>query len=506
MKIFKQRKIITYTIFVIAVIFTLTACKDTDTDEPHDIFGDVDNSIFDEYIYRANNILSRELPVPVSGVLINEDDIVYWYADSTPEIVITTINEFGTVKQTTRIPAQGWRVAAHGLQITGENNIELIKVEDFETSDVVVTYAAYNQQGIELSAVDISGVIARGNQFVQIKQAIFTDDGNIAVVVDEFGPFDNVILLNKEGNLLGQLQINSVLNICKLKDGRIVALERERFIEGAGLSMREIDFESGDWGESIPLTVPNSTKLIPVGASQNFDLMINDGRFLYGYTIETHTQTHTQTPLLDWIEVGVIPTYDFHIGFLTDDRIIVLETQNTSTDEDEKWHTDFYILSCVSRDELPSKTVITLGGLFLDAGIRQEVISFNRENHEYQIELLNYSYSDLDKLRVEMITGGGPDIIMIHPNDPYNSEFFADFYPFIDADPIINREDKGTVPLSFYEHAVLKRFDSSIALQNASSSDIFVSKTLQSAAKSLIINMLFCPFGRAQGKRKNGAG
>ena len=444
MKLFENNKTraysirIIYIILVIAVVFILAACKDASADETDDVSGSTDNSVFEEYIYRSNNILSRELPSAISGVLAHEENIVFWYADSTPEIVVTTINEHGIIKQTTHIPAEGWRVDAHGLQITGENNIELIKVEDFETGNAAVTYAVYDRQGAEITAVDISGAIARGNQFVRLKQAVFTDDGNIAVVIDEFGPYNDLLLVNKEGNLLGQLQINSVLNICKLKDGRVVALQRESFTAGAGVSLREIDFEKGDWGETLSLTIPNAVSLLPAEAGQDFDLIVSNGRLLYGYAIETNTQT----PILDWMETGVIPTLDFHISFFPDDRIVILETQNVSSGEDEKWLTEFYMLSRVSRDELPPRTVITLGGFFMDEGIRQEVIAFNRENEEYQIELLQYNYRDLDRLRVEMITtGGGPDLFMDHPSFPVRSEFYADLYTFIDADPVINRTD-----------------------------------------------------------------
>jgi len=61
MKIFMHRKIMTYAIFVIAVIFIITACvnTDTDTDDLNDIFGDVDNSIFDEYIQGKQCFISR---------------------------------------------------------------------------------------------------------------------------------------------------------------------------------------------------------------------------------------------------------------------------------------------------------------------------------------------------------------------------------------------------------------------------------------------------------------
>jgi ABC-type glycerol-3-phosphate transport system substrate-binding protein len=142
------------------------------------------------------------------------------------------------------------------------------------------------------------------------------------------------------------------------------------------------------------------------------------------------------------MEVGVIPTFDEHICVLPDDRIVILQTDVLSTNEESEWHTDVYILSRISRDEVPQKTVLTLGGFFFDEAIRQEIIAFNTENYNYQIEMQQFSFSDIDRLRVEMVTTGqGPDIFLDHPAFPVGSAFYEDLYSFIDADPVINRTD-----------------------------------------------------------------
>jgi len=436
----------TYIIYIICVclavssILFLAACGEMDNDVILDVYGDRDSSVLEAYIYRPFNILSIQQPYPMSGVLVDGDNIVYWYVDSTPDVVVTTVSEDGLFRQRTVIPTQtqGWRVSVGGLQITDDDNIALIKVEEYETGGAVVTYGVYDRDGIEIAAFDISDTVARGNSFVRIKQTVFADDGSLVIVIDEAGPFNDVFLLNDEGKSLGLLQINSALNITKLRDGRVVALQRERFVEGAGVSLREIDFIAGDWGDSISLTIPNSNRLLAAGADQGFDLIVNDGRLLYGYLLETHTQT----PLLDWTETGVIPTFDDFICFLPDDRIVILQTEVLSTNDESEWSTDFFVLSRFSRDELPQKTVITIGGYFFDEGIRREVIAFNDENQEYRLELQEIAFSDLDRLRVEMVTTGqGPDIFLDHPNFPVGSVFYADLYPFMDADPVISRTD-----------------------------------------------------------------
>jgi ABC-type glycerol-3-phosphate transport system substrate-binding protein len=428
------------TILAAIVIILLAACRDIDNDknDNDDVLGHTDNSIFEAYIYQSHNIFSLQLPYPVSGVLVNEENIVYWHVDSSHDIVVTTVAVDGHIVQRAIIPAKGEFVDVGGLQITDDGNIALIKVEHYESNNTAITYGVYDWNGTEIISVEISNTVTRGYEFVRVKQAVFTDDEKIAIVLDDAGPFNNLFLLNGEGNVIGQLQINSALNIGRLRDGRVVALQRERFVEGAGMSLREIDFEAGDWGNSTPLTILNVNRIFAAGAGQSFDLIASDGRFLYGYTLETHTQT----PIIDWMEAVVIPTFDDHICILPDDSIVLIQTGVEHLDEENEWHTDFFVLSRASRDEIPQKTVLTLASSFIYEGIQREIIAFNNENQDYRIELLQYSLNDIDRLRIEMITTGrGPDIFLEHPVFPIGDEFYADLYSFIDKDPVINRTD-----------------------------------------------------------------
>ena len=97
-------------------------------------------------------------------------------------------------------------------------------------------------------------------------------------------------------------------------------------------------------------------------------------------------------------------------------------------------------------------TVITIGGWGFSPETRGQVVAFNRENEQYRIEIINYRLQDMTRLRTELITGGGPDILYSHTPyvlHSYDDMFvpmisrgmFLDLWPFIDADPEINRED-----------------------------------------------------------------
>ena len=75
------------------------------------------------------------------------------------------------------------------------------------------------------------------------------------------------------------------------------------------------------------------------------------------------------------------------------------------------------------------------------------VSEFNQLNQHYVIEVVRYAEDDLIRLRTELITGRGPDIIYsLYYNDSVlapvmDRGMLADLWPYIDSDPDINRED-----------------------------------------------------------------
>jgi len=129
-----------------------------------------DDSIIDTYIYRSNHLLLDKLPEPASGVLVDGERIIYWYTDSTPQIMIRSIAaniEPARSMRLAAIPTEGWRVSVGGLRITEDGNIELVKVEDFESNRATVTHAIYDTTVKEISKNDLSEIIKPVDGFVR---------------------------------------------------------------------------------------------------------------------------------------------------------------------------------------------------------------------------------------------------------------------------------------------------------------------------------------------------
>ena len=445
-----MKKHITTIILILLAATLLVACRNSDdnnNETEHIPPPSRDETIIDSYIFRSSHLLLDKLPEPASGVLVDGERIVYWYTDSTPQIMIWSIAtnvESAVSMRVAVIPVDGWRVSVGGLQITGDGNIELIKVEDFEDGSVTVTHALYETQGVAIFENDLTEIIKPVDGFVHIEKVVFTDDGNIAIVTKGRGTINDLYLLDSDGKPLGQLTMDSREDINKLRDGRVVISEFEGlFVNNDTTNLRVLDFETAERDETISVPIQNAHQLILAGINQPFDILLSDGRYIYGYNIETNTLT----PLLDWMETSVIATYNHYKAVLPDDRITVIKTELISTDDEDEWHTDFYFLTRTSRAEVPPKTTITIGGTGIPTFfITSEILRFNQENEYYHIEIVELSERSRigrDRLRLEIIAGRGPDILY---DDPTSTDFmttimFTDLYPFIDADPRLDRSD-----------------------------------------------------------------
>jgi hypothetical protein len=86
----------------------------------------------------------------------------------------------------------------------------------------------------------------------------------------------------------------------------------------------------------------------------------------------------------------------------------------------DRYDIDLYILSPVSREDVPEVTTLTLGGFYISDELRRAVVEFNMENAGFQIAIRDY-FDEWDgdwraailRFRTEVITGGGPDIIWV---------------------------------------------------------------------------------------------
>jgi len=400
------------------------------------IVGNVDDSVIREFVFLSQQIDIFDLPYRVQGAKIYGERIYYWYADSEGNIVVASVTHDGANRQSIQIPALGGVIEIGGLKIVDNGNIELVYSLTAGIGESTLIYGMYTEQGVEITSKDLSNIMPSDFEHIRLIEAVFTDEGYIALSVVVGEARHEILLLNSEKMLIGQLPVHRNDRISLLRYDRVVIWNQD----STDSTLREIDFDTGDFGDVLQLSVQNFRNLFCAGYDSEYDLLIFDGINIIGYELATVTAT----PLFNWVETNLGAAHEFDIGFLQSGQIFVIYSAIDTTG----WNTELFILMRTSRDEIDDDyTVITLGGAWVSPEIRRFVATFNRNNQEYQIKILCYDTmfgwdAGTTRFNIDMIAGQGPDIIVGQSAESLEeSLFLACLYSFIDTDPDISRND-----------------------------------------------------------------
>ena len=270
--------------------------------------------------------------------------------------------------------------------------------------------------------------------------------GKSAAVINAEGKIEKIIKDNnpaEEGHADG---------LCRTSDGRIfMILETFSWDKTASsavieTSLTELDVEGGKIGESRGIASGGSFH----DGTDKYDLLISRDSGLLGYDLETG---NTEI-ILDWIKSGIDKgNIEGEINILPDGRIMFL---NSATE----WSGSFgrrgkeyiSILTEIPSEELPDRKLVKLFALNLEDGIRRQILEFNRNNAEYEIELTSYAeYEDgLERMNADMLAGNVPDVLVLGKDsagydilaDSYISKgLLANLYDFMDGDPDFDRSE-----------------------------------------------------------------
>lgn len=317
----------------------------------------------------------------------------------------------------------------------------------------------YSGDGKLISETDMSELqeVAKketGNDYFYVDTFIVGNDGtifissnNVIFVLDKDGKFQYAIKNEKAGD-------NTWMgSLTKAGDGRIVTTVTEGRMEGdeyiSETKLYEIDTANRKLGAEYAYNENGRM----MSGTEKYDLLISRDSGLFGYDIETGS---TET-IIDWLKSGFDNTaMNNNCTTVLQDGRILCVTYNYKYlgGGGYSWGNDqiINILSEVDPATLPDKKLIKLYALYLDVGIKRQIVEFNKNNPEYEIELTSYedyaqnNYNDaITKLNNDMIAGNLPDIIVLNTNMPIDSYIskglLADLYEFMDKDETINRSD-----------------------------------------------------------------
>jgi len=447
-------------LLALGLIFTLVACDNEENEETpvqdeqfqneHDaeLIGyaiEANREWYENYTFTIRNIPLPEMNYDLQATLIRSEIVYFCFVESSeePNIILISVDANSGEVNRTEMALNSQYTQIVGFDFTSEGNIAIYAVEfDDEFNEVrAVFYAEYSMSGEEVFRRDFSEIFAQVSDDFEQENVVFAADGNIAVSVWN-GLVTEIYLLNLHSDEYTVLELGGRpfnMGIVRLDENRILAIEYF-----PTFALRELNLSDKDWGENIPFVPRSVYSLFPAGGVTDFDFLASDGIYLYGYNMETNQQT----VLLNSMNLGfthVIYAYEMASG-----ELILLSgnwERNVLTPE-------LYILSHISRDAQDERTIITIGQIAAPAETFPIMIAqFNNASDTYRIEVIDYFDYDADggflsgvesgltRLQLEIIAGGGPDIIFLWDGFSGTPEFLLDLYPLIDADPELNRSD-----------------------------------------------------------------
>lgn len=282
--------------------------------------------------------------------------------------------------------------------------------------------------------------------YSSITKVLALEDGGLALLVngdDIFG-----VTLDAEGNLTGQKQLpngkellSNYSEMMEKGDGTLLFTYYND--DYSALYLTSYDIRTDTVGEEIQL--PDSilsSGYITIEAGSDTDIVYSTSDGLYGYNIGEEPFQMMSFINSDLNTTGMIKTIMLNdqqfVGFYYD-----------STDYLPRGG----VFTKRNPEDIQDKSVIVVGGMFVDYDIRNQIYAFNKSNDKYRIVVKEYeSYNTDDnysagyaQLNKDIISGNMPDILLLDESMPIESYIdkglIADIDSLIAGDEELSQEE-----------------------------------------------------------------
>ena len=213
--------------------------------------------------------------------------------------------------------------------------------------------------------------------------------------------------------------------------------------DSAGSYMiHRLDAENGRVDEGSPISgdVYNACQ-----GNGEYDFFCTNGTSFYGYKMGQEEPEK----LFNWLSCDVNGSMVNVVGVSADGVVTGLINQWDELAQNY----DYEIVSVkkVPYDSVTHKEVMTMAVASLDYNVQDMIVKFNRENPGYRVEIIDYSEAlggdweaAAEKLMAEVMAGNVPDIYCLNGLNYSilaSKGLLEDLYPYIDADPELDRGD-----------------------------------------------------------------
>ena len=220
-----------------------------------------------------------------------------------------------------------------------------------------------------------------------------------------------VLRFAQDGTRKSDLPLESVYvqAMVATEDGTIIVSGYD--MEKGGTAIWRLDGESLTPLEVEGLNPYGNTTLYPGAGST---VLMSDGMLLYSLD----SITGQSTKLLSWLDSDINGNNVAGVAADGEDTVLVLLTDYS---RDGGMSYELGVLTKTPADQLPERTILTLGAQYMDDTLQSAVIRFNRNSDTYRIILMDYSsYNTEDDFNAgakqmdrDVIAGSGPDILSL---------------------------------------------------------------------------------------------
>lgn len=329
--------------------------------------------------------------------------------------------------------------------VTDEDVIEIDS--DFGVNDGMVYPDSYGVNKLYFEAIDETGKTK--------KTYCLTDDLGLEYLYrcisldDKFivtGSDNTVYQFNYNLELLGKKSVNEgtyydYSDIFKLKDGTYVT----RVWGDTGLELKKFDIDKIEATSKIELPFEASIYGIEAGRRSGYDLLLSSGNQYYGFNIGDAAPT----PLINFVNSDLATSY-FDVFVPVDEKTFFGTYSDWTNDNRE---TKFCRYEKVNPEDVKDKEILTLGCMYIDSGVRTEVVKYNKSHDDIRIVVKDYSEYNTEEdymagykqFNSDIASGKGPDIVVTefdNHSDAYAKKgLYLDLNTMLEKDEELSKED-----------------------------------------------------------------
>lgn len=451
--------------------FTIVGCNDNKNSENQEANNlESKKYVFKSEVYDFGIEAGENDYLGVSGMEYKNDKLYFVvnhdnYDDSyTSKKLLVEMNVDGSNK------------IVHELALPSQNNVNTLETEENDTLDSVEEYVTYAQMklgidntivcieskdisdysnpdmpvyqnessllcldfdGKELWRVPFKQYLGENVEFY-VQNFLIDAEGNSyifsqenCIVVDKTGANVEVISLGTSNR--GSAFVNAEGKI------QVINWNEEYTTQNIGI----FNAKTGMVEEQVELPMVLNNYNIVACDSIGFDLILTNGQGVYGFRLGDENVT----TIMSYINSDLLIDSIYNLVFISEDQFVASYWDATSGKDVVSLFTK------VAPEDVPEKTGIVLGCIYLDHDIKNKVIEFNKENDQYRIIIKDYASYDtaedwnagLTKLNNDILSGNTPDILILNDNMPVESYVskgvLADFNEFFEKDEELKKEN-----------------------------------------------------------------